>query len=109
MRASLLALFALPLAFLLPSCGSDPSEPVPEALPAGCPDAWQPVTQPEPLEITSRLAYGDGNLYFSRGRGRDLPAGGGPRETVLTPKPASAVWVEGDHLLMNGGTYGSQL
>jgi hypothetical protein len=109
MRASLLASFALPLAFLLQSCGSEPVEPVPEALPVGCPEAWQPVTQPEPVDLLSRLAYGDGNLFVSGSRGViSLPAGGGA-ETVLTPTRASAVWVEGDHLLMNGGTYGSQL
>jgi hypothetical protein len=109
MRASLLASFALSLAFLLQSCGSDPAEAGPEALPAGCPEAWQPVTQPEPVDVLSRLAYRDGNLYFSGSRGViSMPAGGGA-ETVLTPTFASAVWVEGDHLLMNDRTDGSQL
>jgi hypothetical protein len=107
MRMSRVAILGVLVVAFLPACSSD-EEPVPELLPAGCPEAWQPVTPPLPGEITSPLAYADGNLYFGVQRGViSVPASGGA-ETVLSPAVASGVWVEGDHLILSGGQLGTQ-
>jgi hypothetical protein len=102
------ALVAVGLIVLVPACGDDPE--VPEPLPASCTAAWQPVTPPLPLDITSGVAYGDGVLYysaFSAQQTRALSVSSG-QETVLAPVFASVIWLEGDHLLLTGGGSGIQ-
>ena len=108
MRASLVALLIVPFA-CLPACDSDPVAPVPEVLPLGCPDGWQPVSPPMASELNSGLGYRDGKLYITVSRGLISVQVSDGGETILSPALADALWVEGDQLLLLGGAAGTQL
>ena len=110
MRASvaLVALLSAPLA-CLQGCDSDPVEPVHEVLPVGCPGGWQPVSPPMASALTSGVAYREGNLYVSVGQELISVQVSDGAQAVLSPARADAIWVEGDQLLLLGGTYGTQL
>lgn len=108
MRPALVALLLLPLA-CLPACDSDPAAPVREVLPIGCPGGWQPVSPPMAPALTSGVAYREGNLYIAVGQELISVQVSDGAKTVLSPTSASALWIEGDQLLLLGGTYGTQL
>jgi len=59
-------------------------------------------------EISSQLAYQDGHIYITLGRGLISMAVSDSSETILSTARAEALWVEGDHLLLNGGAHGTQ-
>jgi hypothetical protein len=110
MRPSRIALLLVPLSFAcLPACDSDPARPVPEVLPIGCPEAWQPVSPPLASQLNSGLAYREGNLYITVNEGLIAVQVSDGAQTLLSPTRAGAIWVEGDQLLLLGGTYGTQL
>jgi hypothetical protein len=108
MRVSLVALLSVPLA-CLQACDSDPVAPVPAVLPVECSGGWQPVSPAMASELTSGLAYREGNLYITVDRGLISLQLSDGAETLLSPARAGAIWVEGDQLLLLGGTYGIQL
>ena len=106
-RSGSLALLTVPLAGLQ-GCDSDPAQPVAEVLPVGCLGGWQAVSAPMTAEISSQLAYQDGHIYITLGRGLISMAVSDSSETILSTARAEALWVEGDHLLLNGGAHGTQ-
>lgn len=109
MRLTRLAVLG-PLA-LLHACGdrSGSEARPPEPFPAGCGQAWQPVSEVMPWESTSNLVWSDGTLYYTTfgGELRAHPVSGG-EALVIAEVDAAVLWLEGDRLLFSGGDRGNQ-
>ncbi len=79
--------------------------------PAVCKAAWQPLTSPQPFDVTSGLVYQADTLYYSSLNNRAIVAvpTDGSAPTALAPVAPSELWVEDDHLLFAGGDSANQI
>ncbi len=93
------------------SCGGGVGASLRSENPSFCQAAWQPLTGPQPFDVTSGLVYNAGTLYYSSFNAQAILAvpAAGTSPTVLAPVASLELWMEGDHLLFSGGSEGSQI
>jgi hypothetical protein len=78
---------------------------------SACTDAWQPITQPAPNDISlAPVAFANGNVYYSTFKSQGVfaqpVAGGAP--TMVAAVSADWLTVQGDALIYTTGDFGSQ-